>query len=128
MTLEWINNKDFIIINTNGFFIDAKADEFEAKVINKKLSHDDAYINYKQRGDILFKDNNNYYIYGEEGNYYLVFNIYPNYILDSIELILNDKVYYALFDIETEKEIDIASAKRKSYKKELKNKVKYKSL
>ena len=35
------------------------------------------------------------------------------------------KVYYALFDIETEKEIDIASAKRKSYTKELKTKVKY---
>ena len=49
-------------------------------------------------------------------------------LFDTNSNILKNDNSYKLFDIAKEKEIDIASAKRKSYKKELKNKVKYKSL
>lgn len=111
-----------------------KYKEYIAYIINQKVT---------QRGSIISKNNKYYYVYGEEGQEWLIFEI----IVDNEQLLyvasqkfdtitLNNKVYYTNYEgerinkkevfktiyLSTLDEIENVKTKKKSYKKEQRNK------
>ncbi|MBQ3021197.1 MAG: hypothetical protein IJD92_03130 [Bacilli bacterium] len=107
---------DNILSNINNYFIDLD---------NKK---------YVQRGSVVIYNNEYYYVYGEEGNNWLLFKLYNDFNEEYDELSISSKVFYTDYKnnikldkdcniknyiLATEEEIDIIKDKKKHYKKTL---------
>lgn len=87
-------------------------------------------FNKTQRGSVIYKDNKYYYIYGEEGEYFLGFEIFKLYINKSDILNLNNTIYYTFYNdlriskkekhdniyLCVDKEMTLVKEKRKNYK------------
>lgn len=86
--------------------------------------------NKTQRGSVVFKNNKYYYIYGEEGEEFLAFEIFKLYAKKSDILNLNNTIYYTFYNecriskkedykniyLCLDKEKQLIKEKRKNYK------------
>ena len=63
----------------------------------KKYLNNLKNINITQRGSVIKKGNKFYYIYGEEGQDWLIFEISENKFEDAEQLIINNKKFYTDF-------------------------------
>lgn len=128
--------------------------EFSLKHITKEgiieniVEYQKSYLNKLEnknilnRGSVFFKDEKNYYIYGEEGQDWLVFEISQKYIPDYDEIIINNTIFYTEYNsskinkkeqlfsdcFANEKEIDTIKMKKKSFSKTKNNSLKYKKI
>lgn len=139
--------KDHIYLDYSNIFIFDMSDEIECintidnKLLNGILKKQKEYLEKEknqtiaQRGSVIKKENQYYYIYGEEGQDWLVMEIFTNMNSCNGKILLGDTIYYTSYnDIKINKkdsfvvcfmankyEIDKIKSQRKSYNKQLKN-------
>lgn len=90
-------------------------------------------INKTQRGSVIYKDNKYYYIYGEEGQNFLGFEMFNLYANNCDILNLNNTIYYTFYNeiyiskkeeykniyLCLDKEKELTKLKRKTYKSKM---------
>lgn len=142
--LEYMNFNDLdysktncIELNNNIKFINTVNNNVIKSILKSWQEHISNYKNIEttQRGSIILKDNNYYYIYGEEGQDWLSFEISKNHNKNIDKIQIGNDIYYTKYDdlkiskkesfvniyLCTEKEKDNIKQLRKSYKETRKN-------
>jgi len=86
--------------NNNINYISAVGNECIERILKifQKHIYNRKNIKITQRGSVIFKDNKYYYIYGEEGQDWLVFEISKNRFENFEQIELNNVKYYTKFE------------------------------
>lgn len=148
LQFKYFKNLDYsklVCIDDSGKFktINSVEDNVLLYVLKKQKEYIEYCENQKipQRGSVILKNNEYYYIYGEESQKWLSFRIYKNCVDVCDNIIINNKKFCTKYeDIVLDKnenfktvslaqpiEMDNIKAKRKSYKKTKESEKEYKN-